>query len=89
MCVQLVTISLVAKSINNRYCLKQKFLVECVPRKGGISQRYGPRVILLGTVIDYKHHCQLEKGKYVKIHEKTDNTFKQWKEPALFLLLNS
>ena len=61
------------------------FGLNVFPRKGGISKTYGPRAILLGTVIDYARHCQLETEQYVEVHEKTDNTMKWRSEPALYL----
>ena len=65
--------------------VSRNFWLNVFPRKGGISKTYGPRAILLGTVIDYARHCQLETGQYVEIHEKTNNTMKWRTEAALYL----
>ena len=43
------------------------------PWKGGMSDTMSPRAIVTGTTMDYGHHCQLEFGKYVQMHEEHDN----------------
>ena len=56
--------------------VSRNFWLNVFPRRGGISKTYGPRAIILGTVIDYEQHCQLETGQYVEAHEKIENTLK-------------
>ena len=56
--------------------VSRNFWLNVFPRKGTISKTYGPRAIILGTVIDYERHCQLETGQYVEAHEKITNTMK-------------
>ena len=75
----------IPRALTTGIVVSRNFWLNVFPRKGGISQKYGSRAVLLGTVIDYNRHCQLEIGQYVEIHEKTDNTLKQRTEPALFL----
>ena len=38
-----------------------------------MSNTMSPRVIVTGTTMDYGHHCQLEFGEYVQMHEEHDN----------------
>ncbi len=54
------------------YCV---FWVNDFPQKGGISDTMSPRAIVVGSTIDYAHHCQIEFGTYVQqTHEVHDNT---------------
>jgi hypothetical protein len=40
------------------------------PAKGGISDVYSPRTILMGETLDFKKHLALELGEYVQVHEE-------------------
>jgi hypothetical protein len=53
------------------YCV---FWLNNFPPKGGISDTMSPRAIVVGSTIDYAHHCQIEFGTYVQTHEVHDNT---------------
>ena len=40
------------------------------PAKNGISREYCPCEIISGHRLDYKKHCQLDFGKYCKVHDE-------------------
>jgi hypothetical protein len=40
------------------------------PLQDGISKTHSLRSIIVGLNIDYRHHCQLEFGNYVQMHEE-------------------
>ena len=40
------------------------------PAKTGISREYLPCGIISGHRLDYKKHCQLYYGEYVKVHDE-------------------
>ena len=44
------------------------------PPKGGVSQYYSPRVILLQQPLDYHKHCSIAFGSYVQAHTESDPT---------------
>ena len=44
------------------------------PPKGGISQYYGPRIILHQSNLDYKNHFQYEFGQFVQAHNDNPTT---------------
>jgi hypothetical protein len=54
------------------YCV---FWLNDFPPKGGISDTMSPCAMVVGSTIDYAHHCQIEFVTYVQqIHEVHDNT---------------
>ena len=77
------------RALTSGIVVSRNFCLNVLPRKDGISKTYGPRAIVLGTVIDYNRHCQLETGQYVEVHEKSDNTMNMRTEPASYLYPSS
>ena len=49
------------------------FWLNVFPPANGVHAVLGPRALLAGTSIEYKH-CKLPFGEYVHVTEKTDNT---------------
>ena len=47
-----------------------------IPPQGGVSTVMSPRSLITGFRLDYNHHCQLEFGTYVQVHEVHDNTMR-------------
>ena len=67
---QLIPARIVIELIH--YCV---FWLNSFPANNGISDLLIPRAIVVGTTIDYNHHCKLEFGTYVQTHEQQhDNT---------------
>jgi hypothetical protein len=49
------------------------FWLNVFPPNNGVHDVLGPRALIAGTLIEYKH-CKLPFGEYVHVTEKTDNT---------------
>ena len=48
---------------------REVFWLNMFPRKGGVSQSFGPRAIVYGTVPDFKVHCKVPFGAYCEVHD--------------------
>ena len=46
------------------------------PAEDGISTDHIPCTIVTGFRAEYKHHCRIEVGFYIKAHEEHDNMMK-------------
>ena len=53
------------------YCC---FWLNSFPADGGISDTLSPRAIVVGSTVNYTHHCKIEFGSYVQTHEPHDNS---------------
>ena len=51
----------------------EKFL-NAFPPKGGLSNSYSPRAIILGKALNYNHHCTIPFGQYVQAHTQNNPT---------------
>jgi hypothetical protein len=49
------------------------FWLNCLPSSNGMSETLSPRQIVIGTQIDYKHHCRIEHGGYAQVHDPHNN----------------
>ena len=49
------------------------FWLNSFPSQNGILGTHSPRMIITGQDINYKAHCILEFGSYVKVHEEHRN----------------
>ncbi|MHA7927606.1 MAG: reverse transcriptase domain-containing protein, partial [Marinobacter sp.] len=50
------------------------FWLNSFPHPEGVSQAISPRTILTGQQLNYHHHCRLEFGTYVQVHDEHDNS---------------
>ena len=50
------------------------FWLNSFPAAGEISDTLNPRIIIVGSTIDYAQHCRIEFGTYEQTHETHDNS---------------
>ena len=48
--------------------------LNALPAKGGLSDRYSPRAIVVRTEVDFSKHCRLAFGAYAQVHDDPDTT---------------
>ena len=50
------------------------FFLNLFPPKSALLDKVSPRLFMIGFLVDYQKHCQLEFGTYVQTHEEHDNS---------------
>jgi hypothetical protein len=61
------------------------FWLNSFPANDGISDTLSPRVIIVGSRVDYAKHCQLEFGSDIQTHEEHDNSMATHTKGAIAL----